>query len=51
MAMEERVVFPAVLNALQPQDWADVALKMADRSDPFYRRVLKRNSTGSAETF
>jgi len=49
MAMEERVVFPAVL--MQPQDWADVALKMADRSDPFYRRVLKRNSTGSAETF
>ena len=37
MAMEERVVFPTVLNALQPQDWADVALKMADRSDPFHQ--------------
>jgi hemerythrin-like domain-containing protein len=37
MAMEERVVFPAALNALQAQDWADVALKMADRSDAFYQ--------------
>jgi hemerythrin-like domain-containing protein len=37
MAMEERVVFPAALNALQPEDWADIALKMADRDDPFYR--------------
>src|SRR4030095_13006132 len=24
MAMEERVVFPAALNALRPQDWADI---------------------------
>ena len=36
MAMEQRVVFPAALNALQPQDWADIALKMAGRDDPFY---------------
>jgi hemerythrin-like domain-containing protein len=37
MAMEERVVFPAALKVLRPEDWADVALKMADRSDPFYQ--------------
>jgi hemerythrin-like domain-containing protein len=37
MAMEERVVFTAALNALQPEDWADIALKMADHDDPFYR--------------
>lgn len=30
MAMEERVVFPAVLKALQPEDWADIALRLAD---------------------
>jgi hemerythrin-like domain-containing protein len=34
MAMEERVVFPAVLNALRPEDWADIALKLADRFGP-----------------
>ncbi len=34
MAMEERVVFPAVLNALRPEDWADIALKQADRYGP-----------------
>lgn len=31
MAMEERVVFPAVVKALRPEDWADIALKLADR--------------------
>jgi hemerythrin-like domain-containing protein len=31
MAMEERVMFPAMLNALRPEDWADIALKLADR--------------------
>ena len=41
MAMEEHVVFPAVLNALQPQDWADVALKMANHSDAFYQSGFK----------
>ena len=34
MAKEERVVFPAVLNALRPEDWADIALKLADRFGP-----------------
>ena len=34
MAMEERVVFPAMLNALRPEDWADIALKLADRFGP-----------------
>jgi hemerythrin-like domain-containing protein len=34
MVMEERTVFPAALKALLPADWADVALKFADRYDP-----------------
>jgi hemerythrin-like domain-containing protein len=34
MAMEERLVFPAALNALRPADWAEIALKLADRFDP-----------------
>ena len=37
MATEERVVFPAALAALRPQDWADIALRLADRYDPFYQ--------------
>ena len=37
MAMEERVVFPAALDALRPEDWADIALRLADRYDPFYQ--------------
>jgi hemerythrin-like domain-containing protein len=42
MAMEERVVFPAALNALRPEDWADIALKLADRSDPFYQQGFEQ---------
>jgi hemerythrin-like domain-containing protein len=34
MAMEERLVFPAALNALRSADWAEIALKLADRNDP-----------------
>ena len=37
MAMEERVVFPTALNALRPEDWADIAVKLVDRDDPFYQ--------------
>jgi hemerythrin-like domain-containing protein len=37
MATEERIVFPAALTALRSQDWADIALKLADRCDPFYQ--------------
>ena len=50
MAMEERIVFPAALEALQPEDWADIAAKLADRGDPFYQpgfeekfNMLRRN--------
>ena len=34
MKMEEQIFFPSALNALQPADWADIALKLADRCDP-----------------
>jgi hemerythrin-like domain-containing protein len=34
MAREERVVFPAMLNTLRPEDWADIALQLADRYGP-----------------
>jgi hemerythrin-like domain-containing protein len=50
IAMEERVVFPAVVNALRPEDWAEIALKLADRygssSEPDFEEkfsTLRRN--------
>jgi len=50
MDMEERVVFPVALNALRPEDWADIVLRWADRYDPFYQpgfeqkfNTLRRN--------
>jgi hemerythrin-like domain-containing protein len=61
MAMEERVVFPAALKVLRPEDWADIALTLADRQDPFYqpyfeekfstlrRGILKMEEEASAE--
>jgi hemerythrin-like domain-containing protein len=50
MAMEEREVFPAALEALRPDDWADIAGTVTNRSDPFYQKdceekfnMLRRN--------
>src|SRR5271169_3275157 len=42
MEMEERIFFPAALNALRPKDWADIALKLADRHDPLYEPSLEQ---------
>ncbi len=33
IALEEQEVFPAIVAALQPADWADIALTLADRYD------------------
>jgi hemerythrin-like domain-containing protein len=50
MAMEERDLFPAALKALRPDDWAHIARKLGNRSDPFCRKefeekfnILRRN--------
>ncbi len=50
MAMEERVVFPTILNVLRPEDWADIALKLASATTRSTGRVLKKSSTRSEET-
>jgi hemerythrin-like domain-containing protein len=34
MTLEERIVFPAVVRALTPEDWADIASKIVDRYGP-----------------
>jgi hemerythrin-like domain-containing protein len=34
IALEDKVIFPAIVDTLQPADWADVALTLADRYGP-----------------
>jgi hemerythrin-like domain-containing protein len=34
IALEDEVIFPAIIETLQPGDWADIALKIADRYGP-----------------
>jgi hemerythrin-like domain-containing protein len=34
ITLEEEVVFPAIVGTLQPADWADIALTLADRYGP-----------------
>jgi hemerythrin-like domain-containing protein len=34
MKMEEQIFFPTALETLQPKDWPDIALKLAERRDP-----------------
>jgi hypothetical protein len=46
MAMEERIVFPAVLNALRSEDWADIALQLADRSGSLSQAERPDGATG-----
>jgi hemerythrin-like domain-containing protein len=60
IAMEEHVFFPAALKALQPADWDEVALSLADRDDPLippgleekydalWRRILKLEDEAEA---
>jgi hemerythrin-like domain-containing protein len=34
MAMEERVLFPAAVKVLLPQDWAEISVRSTARKDP-----------------
>jgi hemerythrin-like domain-containing protein len=34
LAKEENLMFPAALDALRSEDWAEIALQLADRYDP-----------------
>jgi hemerythrin-like domain-containing protein len=42
MELEERRFYPTALNALKPQDWADITLKLPDRNDPLYQPGLEK---------
>jgi hypothetical protein len=41
MAREERDFFPAAVKALQPQDWAEIASRLTDRSDPLFSEFVE----------
>jgi hemerythrin-like domain-containing protein len=41
MAMEEQVFFPAAINALEPADWAEIASRLTDQSDPLFSEVVE----------
>ena len=34
IALEDGVIFPAIVDTLQPGDWAEIALTLADRYGP-----------------
>jgi hemerythrin-like domain-containing protein len=42
IAMEERDFFPAAVNALQPQDWAEIASRLTNQRDPLFRDVVEQ---------
>jgi len=41
MAMEERVLFPAALNALQPEDWTEIDRKWSDKKDSLFNVAIE----------
>jgi hemerythrin-like domain-containing protein len=41
MAMEERVLFPAAVKVLLPQDWREITVRLAARKDPFSDTALE----------
>jgi hemerythrin-like domain-containing protein len=39
--MEERALFPAVLKALRPEDWAGIDASLNDKQDPLANEVIE----------
>ena len=38
---EERLLFPAAVKALQPEDWAEIDARLDDRKDPLFNSVVE----------
>jgi hemerythrin-like domain-containing protein len=38
---EERLLFPAALTALRPEDWAEIDARLDDRTDPLFESVVE----------
>jgi hemerythrin-like domain-containing protein len=41
MVMEERVFFPAAIQALRPEDWAEIASTLTDQKDPLFSDIVE----------
>jgi hemerythrin-like domain-containing protein len=41
MDKEERLLFPAAVKSLQPEDWADIDARLNDRKDPLFNGVIE----------
>jgi hemerythrin-like domain-containing protein len=42
MDKEERLLFPAAVKALRPDDWAEIDGQLNDRKDPLFNGVLEK---------
>jgi hemerythrin-like domain-containing protein len=42
MQNEERLLFPAALKALLPEDWAEIDARMKDQKDPLFNDVIEK---------
>lgn len=41
VAMEERDFFPAAVNALTPEDWVEIELRLTGQKDPLFSEVVE----------
>jgi hemerythrin-like domain-containing protein len=41
MDKEERLLFPAAVNGLRPDDWAEIDARLSDRKDPLFNGVIE----------
>ena len=41
MDKEERLLFPAAIKSLRPEDWADIDARLNDRKDPLFNGVIE----------
>ena len=51
IALEEEAVFPAIVDTLEPRDWADIALTLADRYGPPSTADFEEQFNTLAETY
>ncbi len=41
MDKEERLLFPAAVQRLRPEDWADIDARLNDRKDPLFNGIIE----------
>ena len=41
MDKEERLLFPAAVKSLRPEDWADIDARLNDKKDPLFDGAIE----------